>query len=159
MRNWNLYWVECPSPDENCFVIAHSSRSAACHEENYSGFNPRDCTAELVVRIPGALSGRQLPSRPVRKSGTASNPGQDGGKVSEQEWPGYAREWLLRRLGATFKMREDALVTVINGKSYRTAGLIEAHLGKPPELIRSVSELIGKVDGLPAGLWLYRGHQ
>lgn len=106
-----------------------------------------------------ALAGHESPARRIRKAQTVSSPGQDGGEVARQEWPGYAREWLLRTLGATFKMREHALVTIIDGKCYRTAGLIEAHLGNPPELIRSVTELIGKVDALPPGLWLYRGHQ
>jgi FRG domain len=111
------------------------------------------------MRIPAALAGQPWPLRRIRNAWAVLNPGQDGGKVTQQEWPGYAREWLLRTLGAIFKMREDALITVINGKLYRTAGLTEAHLGKQPELIRSVTELIERVDALPPGLWLYRGHQ
>jgi hypothetical protein len=154
MRNWNLYWVECPSPDENCFVVARSARSAAKYEEDCSGFDVRDCTASLVMALPETLSGRRLPT----KSFSKRLPNLDD-QVSPQEWPGYAREWLLKFLGATYKMRDDARITLINGKSYRTAGLMEGLLGKRPDLIRNATELIQKVDALPKGLWLYRGHR
>jgi hypothetical protein len=74
-----------------------------------------------------------------------------------QECPGYAREWLLVELGAQFKYQEDARITVINGRAYRTAGIIEA-IGKRPNLIRGTADLVKRVRNLPKGIWLYRGH-
>jgi hypothetical protein len=76
-----------------------------------------------------------------------------------QEWPGYAREWLLQKLGAEFKYQDENLITIIDGQSYKTAGLAEVYLQKNPNLIKSTSDVIKKVRDLPAGTWLYRGHR
>lgn len=47
-RPFKLYWVETPSPEENCFVAARSKRGAEKHEEDGIGFNPSDCKGELL---------------------------------------------------------------------------------------------------------------
>ncbi len=47
----------------------------------------------------------------------------------------------------------------INGQQYRIGSLEETYLRRKPELIKSIVDLIRKVDELPSsGTWLYRGH-
>lgn len=157
MSNWKLYWVETPSSDENCFVVARSLRSAAKYEEGNTGFNPGDCISYFVKTIPAKL----VNHRQALKHRNSTVELEDGGEQSlaPQEWPGYAQEWLLRELGADFKYQEDAHITVIDGRRYRSAGLVEAHLGKRPQLVRSAVDPIRRVRQLSAGTWLYRGHR
>jgi hypothetical protein len=155
MRNWNLYWVETPSADENCFVVARTRRSAANYEEECSGFDRGDCTASPVMTIPTKLVNRHK----VLKRHSSNGELGDGEQTPRaQECPGYAREWLLVELGAQFKYQEDARITVIKGRAYRTAGIIEA-IGKRPNLIRGTADLVKRVRNLPKGIWLYRGHR
>jgi hypothetical protein len=45
---WKLYWVKSGDPIENCFAIARNARSAASLEERCNGFDPYDCSAELI---------------------------------------------------------------------------------------------------------------
>ena len=71
---------------------------------------------------------------------------------------GYAPESLLKKLGAEFKVREAANITVLDRQEYRAGGLEETYLNRKPDLIRSALDLIARVDHLPAGSWLYRGH-
>jgi hypothetical protein len=153
-RPWNLYWVECPSPDENCFVVARSARSAAKFEEDNTGFNPRDCTATLVRAVPAKFGNTVLPKGTTEVADASKDESN-----SPQCWPGYAREWLLAELGAKFKFQEDAYVILIQGRSYRTPGLMEGLLGKKPRMIRSTIDLIKRVDQLSLGIWLYRGQR
>ena len=158
MLKWNLYWVETPNGTENCFVVAKTKRSAASYEEQYSGFNFGDCEADRVVPIPNKLIGQKKPPKSPRVQQKIKNGADDEDEPLVQEWPGYAREWLLECLGARFVRRDDAEVTIINGCSYRTPGLEEAYLGKQPRLIRNVADLLKRINGLSPGLWLYRGH-
>jgi hypothetical protein len=158
MLKWNLYWVATPDGTENCFVVAKTKRSAASYEEQCSGFNSGDCKSDRVVPIPEKLIGQKKPPDNARTRQRTKNSADDEDEPLVQEWPGYAREWLLECLGARFIRRDDAEVTVINGRSYRTPGLEEAYLGKQPKLIRNVADLLKKINGLPPGLWLYRGH-
>jgi hypothetical protein len=48
---FKLYWVETPSPEENCFVAARSKRAAARYEEYGTGFDPGSCSAALIRSI------------------------------------------------------------------------------------------------------------
>jgi hypothetical protein len=148
---WNLYWVETPASEENCFVVARNARSAASLEEDNSGFNRRDCRAELVKPLPESLQGSRV--SPV------SSAIDTVGWQQDHTFPGYARGWLLKRLGAVFKRREDADITVIDGKEYRAAGIEETYLNRKPSLVRSIVDLVHRVDQLPGGSWLYRGHR
>ncbi len=50
----NLYWLSMPSPEEDCFVIARNSRSAAVFEEQETGFESGDVRAELDTAPPVA---------------------------------------------------------------------------------------------------------
>jgi hypothetical protein len=46
--NYKVYFVEAPSPEENCFVVSTDKASAARLEEDGSGFDRGDCTATFV---------------------------------------------------------------------------------------------------------------
>lgn len=152
MTRWNLYWVETPASEENCFVVAKNARSAAHCEEENSGFNPGDCNAKLVRSLPSRLQ--------VSVAASGSSPQADDG----MQWKpghlsaGYAPESLLKKLGAEFKIREAANITVLDRQEYRAGGLEETYLNRKPDLIRSALDLIARVDHLPSGSWLYRGH-
>jgi hypothetical protein len=148
LLRWNVYWVETPASEENCFVVAKTARSAARYEEEFSGFGPGDCKAELVKTLP--VSALQHKQRSQPEMGAQWQPG----RLS----PGYAPDWLLKDLGAKVKWREAAQVTLIEGKEYRAAGLEETYLNRTPRLIRGTFDLIRRVDQLPHGSWLYRGH-
>ena len=146
----NLYWVEAPSADENCFVVARSARSAAAYEGEFSGFNPGDCRARLVARLPRVGSVRAGYQAPIKKSAQW----QRGGTS-----PGYAPDWLLKKMGAEARWREGVEVTTIGGNEYSRGSFEEAYFGHKPDLIRNTVDLITRVDALPSGLWLYRGHR
>ena len=153
MSRWNLYWVECPSPDENCFVVARNSRSAAKHEEDSSGFDPKDCVATFVKAIPEDVLGNL--EREERQLGSS----EDSCCFSPmRNRLGYVDDSVLKSLGAKFKYRDTARITILDGKEYRTADLMEAVLGAPPDLITTAECLITRVATLSPGTWLYRGH-
>src|ERR1700675_755352 len=88
--NWKLYWVETPSADENCFVIARNRRSAAKFEEEFTGFGPGDCTADLVKTIPTDLVNCRQPLKPISSKIEVDDEEQP---PTLQEWPGYAQDW------------------------------------------------------------------
>jgi hypothetical protein len=45
---YKLFFVETPSPEENCFVISATKALAAKFEEDGTGFNRGDCVATYV---------------------------------------------------------------------------------------------------------------
>ena len=149
MNGWKLYWVEVlSSPDENCFVIAKNKTSAAKYEVDSSGFNRGDACAEFVAYIPNRLENIAL--RNYRNN--------ERFNINEHPWPGYAKPWILKALGSEFFVQDGNNVTVINGIKYSIASLEEVLLNKKPDLVRSVGDLIAKIDELEGGKWLFRGH-
>lgn len=150
MLRWNLYWVES-RPEENCFVIAKTLRSAEKHDEEIADVESGGCTAKLVKVIPPeVLEAWKREENHVERT-------DDFFSVIKQR-KGYADDGLLKFLGADFKYQDGARVTVLDGQKYRTTGFEEAYLGKP-SLIRTCEDLITRVAGLPPGTWLYRGHR
>jgi len=148
---WNLYWVES-TPDENCFVVAKTRRSAEKHNEAIADVEPQGCTATLVK----AISPRVLET--WRKAENRIGKRTYDFFSAAQERPGYADDGLLKMLGADFKFQDGARVTILDGKRYQTAGFEETYLGKS-FLITSCENLITRVKNLPSGNWLYRGHR
>jgi hypothetical protein len=45
----NLYWVTTPDREEDWFIFARTSRSAADYHEQYDGYDPHDAKARLVI--------------------------------------------------------------------------------------------------------------
>lgn len=147
---WNLYWVES-EPLENCFVVAKNARSAAKHDEDILGLEPKDANATLVKRIPEEI---------LRKWATAEKKihrTSDFFSFPENRL-GYADDALLEMMGAEFRYQDARKITIINGRKYRRASFEETYYPawRP---IKSCEDLIGKVKQVPAGNWLYRGHR
>ena len=55
MLHWKLYWVDSDRPEENCFVVAMTARSAEKHDEGIADFEPAECTATVVKTIPSKI--------------------------------------------------------------------------------------------------------
>jgi len=100
---WNLYWVTSDG-EEDCFVVARNSRSAARVEVDYCGFDRGDVAAIRVKSVPKPILQRWEAHR--RK---------EGYKLS---LPWYADQWLLKRLGATFRKRGFISETLIDEVVY-----------------------------------------
>lgn len=151
MLRWKLYWVES-RPEENCFVVAKTLRSAEKHDEEIADVDTGGCKATLVKSIPQrVLESWTLAEKRIRRRTW------DFFSASEGRL-GYADDGLLKMLGAELKYEDGARVTILDGKKYRTAGFEETYVGKP-FLIRSCEDLIARVRRLPPGSWLYRGHR
>jgi hypothetical protein len=147
---WKLYWVES-RPEENCFVVARTLRSAEKHDEEIADVEPGGCKATLIKPLPESI----LKSWAVAEKGIERT--WDFFSISKDRL-GYADDGLLTMLGAEFKYQDSARVTILDGQKYRTAGFEETYLGKP-SLIQTCEDLISRVAGLQPGTWLYRGHR
>lgn len=102
-QKWSLYWVSSDG-EEDCFVVARNSRSAAKHDAEYCGFGHADMRVERVKPIPSALMRSWITHR------TKANP--------TFELPWYADDWLLRQLGAQFRTRKSLNETLIDDVVY-----------------------------------------
>jgi len=102
-QKWSLYWVSSDG-EEDCFVVARNSRSAARHDADYCGFDRADMGVERVKSIPSALIRTWITRR--RKTN------------ADFELPWYADDWLLRRLGAQFRPRDSLYETLIDDVVY-----------------------------------------
>jgi hypothetical protein len=147
---WKLYWVES-RPEENCFVVAKTTRSAEKHDEEIADVEPGGCKASLIKPI----SENVLKAWAVTE--TRIEQTYDFFSVSKDR-PGYADDGLLKMMGAELKFQDDARVTILDGKTYRTAGFEETYVGKS-FLITTCEDLVARVRHLPSGNWLYRGHR
>lgn len=100
---WTLYWVASDG-EEDCFVVARNSRSAVSVDANYCGFESRDLTAYGVKPIPVSIA-RAFEKRCEKEGGHC-------------QWPWYADEWLLRKLGARLRDRDEITETLIDDTVY-----------------------------------------
>lgn len=155
---WSLYWVHIRrDPDENCFVVARTPRAAAKFEEEHSGFARSDAEARLVRRIPKALERVEV----ERHREALEKTGQWQEKATRRHpWPDYARsgESVLTYFGAKTLFREGRRTTVIGKRSFAPERFDKVYFGEKPQMIRSVAELLEKVNRLEGRGWLYRGH-
>ena len=151
MLRWNLHWVES-RPEENCFVVAKTLRSAEKHDESIADVESGGCTASLVKPIPPEVLEEAWAQEEKNTERTYDFFSALQGRR------GYADDGLLKMLGARLKYQDCAKVAILDGKSYRTAGFEETYVGKP-SLIGTCEELLTLVGGLPPGTWLYRGHR
>jgi len=143
-----LYWVRAGDAIENCFVIAKTARSAARLEEAESGFNPYDCSAELV---------RPLSTEQVRLARKLRS--QEMNTPMKEDVPDYVAESFISRLGAVRKIQEGRSVTFLDGKRFVIAGFAETYRFKEGYPINTVTDFIKRVNSLRQGNWLYRGQQ
>jgi hypothetical protein len=100
---WNLYWVASDG-EEDCFVVARNSRSARKVDAEFCGFDSDYVDAIRIKPIPKKI----LHDWERRRS--KSNRGQS--------LPWYVDDWLLRRLGASFRERKGISETLIDDVVY-----------------------------------------
>lgn len=148
-RPFKLYWVETPSPEENCFVAARTKKIAEEYEEGGTGFDPGDCKATLVRPLD--------PSWPEEYC-------RDKSTISTAEDAFYVYVDDLHHLGIRWRTVEGNDVFEYSGMEYVKQGDINyiASLGDEPRnmVIRSVSDLLEIVarDAVAATGWIFRGH-
>ena len=107
---WNLYWVSSDG-EEDCFIVARNSRSAARLEVDNCDFEAADLVVYHVKPIPTTI----LHSWEIKNNG----------KENIHTWPWYADQWLLRKLGAKFRERINLSEVLIDEIVY-TNGSDEA---------------------------------
>jgi hypothetical protein len=156
MPKWKLYWVTTPSPDEDCFVVAKSPRSAARLEEDGSGFDVGDAQAEMVAVVPDEFE--EIAIKLYRTWLNENGSSNVKPRENISPWPDYAREWLLEKIGAEFKIQNGREVTLIAGRSYGAAAFDEVFFDKKPTLIKNLTDVLRRVSKQEKGKWLYRGH-
>jgi hypothetical protein len=100
---WNLYWVSYDG-EEDCFVVARNSRSAAKLDAEYCGFDTSDVTVSRVASI----------SENVRRAHVAKRKNEE----NKDSWPWYADQWLLNKLGAKFRDNEGLRKTLVDDVVY-----------------------------------------
>jgi hypothetical protein len=104
-KRWGLYWVSSDG-DEDCFVVARNSRSAAKADADYCGFETMDASVVRLKTIPPEII-RQWTQRRKRE-------------YPQFSLPWYADKWLLKKLGAQFRERDSLSETLIDDVVYST---------------------------------------
>lgn len=102
-ERWSLYWLSSDG-EEDCFVVARNTRSAAKVDEDYCGFEHGYVAASKVCSIPADVASRWIKKR-------------------KKEWhlfelPWYADNWVLKQLGAQFRERDNLHETLIDDVVY-----------------------------------------
>lgn len=109
MLGWNIYWVES-EPSENCFVVARTARSAAKHEEDVLGLEPKSAKATLVMPLRGHTL--QAWAAAEKRLGHTND-----FFSALQNRLGYADESLLEMMGAQLTYQDGGKVVILNGKN------------------------------------------
>lgn len=114
MSKWKLYWVESDGY-EDCFVVAKNSRSAISVEVNMNGFDPKEVKASRITDIPDRYE--KIADYLFRRWSRVYAPEQ--AKNSElHTWPYYARNWLLKAMGAKFRNIDGDEQTLLMDRVY-----------------------------------------
>jgi hypothetical protein len=147
MRPFNLYWVETPSAEENCFVAARSKRAAEKFEEDGTGFDTNDCKATPI---------RQLDDQWVSRYREMTTAG-------ELVIPFYVQPEDVHELGIAWQIVEGDDVFVYGDQAFLKQGALNyfASLVKRREIvvIRSVADLLEAIRKAPdQSEWIFRGH-
>ena len=145
--SFKLYWVETPSPEENCFVAARSKRDAAKYEEDGTGFDPGDCNALLLRPIS--------PDWVAKYYAKEASPNYVAG-------PFYVQPEDVHELEVKWNVVEGDDVFAYNGHQYVRQGSLNyiASLRDDPKniVIRSVADLLEVIARDAPGDWIFRGH-
>jgi len=156
MSLWGLYWVTLDSdPDENCFVIAKNTKSAASHEALILGCESRCVVAKRIAKIPTELEDKAIKSYLTELNKTTTK--ENDKNTKKHPWPDYASDDELNYFGIEFRMFDGKRTAEYEGKNYTIGSFEEVYLGEQPKLIRSVSDFLKEINDHPHGKWLYRG--
>ncbi len=140
-----LYWVETPSAEENCFVVARTKASAARYERNGSGFDDGDCEAEYLLTPDPAWLTSVAPQ-----------------EISLDEVVAfYAQPEEVSKLGVGWVIMDgDDYFTWGEREYFRQGGMnwIASFYEESRNIvIRSVKDLLEIVERDAPGEWLFRG--
>jgi hypothetical protein len=144
---FKLYWVETPSPEENCFVAARSKTAAARHEENCTGFNPGDCSAlyERDLNQDWVATKYRDESEPIEKASAF-----------------YVLDEALAEVGVTYTIVDGDDLYQYGEQEFLKQGDMNylSSLGDEPKniVIRNVSDLLEILERDAPGHWIFRGH-
>ena len=144
---FKLYWVETPSPEENCFVAARSKRAAAKYEDEGTGFDQGGCKARLVRGLDSDWVAR------YRKDDESND---------DRAGPFYVQPEDVHELGVEWKIIEGEDVFFYGEEEYVKQGDMNyiASFGDDPKniVIRSVADLLEVIQRDAPGAWIFRGH-
>jgi hypothetical protein len=151
----NLYWVTAPDLDECCFVIARNTRSAAAYEERSSGYNPGDCDAELIQRVPPEIIGE------LQREWEED---EDKHRLGDRSFPMYANTMgVLAKLGFDELYRNGLYgfvkydrIFYFNNYAHFAWGMGWDYKTK---FIESLDDYLSHIQSLPSGNWFHRGQQ
>lgn len=115
MSKWKLYWVASDG-FEDCFVVAKNSRSAKRIEKEMNGFEDDDVTVIKVMDVPDKYE--KIANKKFRDWSKKNNYNTHTDINMLNAWPYYADEWLLKELGAEFRIIEEKKETLIDDVVY-----------------------------------------
>ncbi|WP_146001845.1 hypothetical protein [Eggerthella timonensis] len=114
---WKLYYVESDGY-EDCFVVAKNKRSAIRVDRDMNDFETKDLKATLICDIPDNLE--EVADARFLEWSRKNAPSQvskiESGKL--HAWPYYPDQWLLKELGASFRVAEGAEEILLDGVVY-----------------------------------------
>lgn len=111
MSKWKLYWVESDGY-EDCFIVAKNSRSAVCVEVNLNDFDPMDLKASRIMDVSDKY---EKIANYLFRRWSRIHASEQAKQSSLREWPYYARDWLLKALGAKFRnLNEDKQILLMD---------------------------------------------
>ena len=111
MNKWKLYWVASDGV-EDCFVVAKNSRSAARIEKEMNGFGNDDLSVTRIMDIPDKYE--EIANRKFRQWSKKNHLNSQLDSKHLKAWPYYAEEWLLKELGAEYRVIEGKKEILIN---------------------------------------------
>lgn len=140
-----LYWVDTPSAEENCFVVARSKAAAARYERCGSGFGKDDCEAEYLLTPDLEWLASVTPEEAELDDVVAF----------------YAQPRDVTKLGIGWVIMDgDDYFSWGNREFFRQGGMnwIASFYEEPRNIvIRSVRDLLEIVERDAPGEWLFRG--
>ncbi len=142
---YKLYFVETPSAEENCFVVARHSRTAARYEQSSSGFDPGDCRAIFLLQ-PGIEWLSRMRPEPA------------------EDWIDafYVQPEDVVELGIKWAVMDGDDYFTWNGDEFFRQGGMNWVASFSPEprniVIRSVADVLEIIDRDAPGEWMFRGH-
>lgn len=114
---WKLYYVESDGY-KDCFIVAKNKRSAIKVDRDMNDFEIDKFKATLVCDIPDSLEAAAdaYYLQWSRENAPSQVSAIESGEL--HAWPYYADRWLLKEIGASFRVAEDADEVLLDGVVY-----------------------------------------
>lgn len=125
MGMWKLYWIESDGL-EDCFVVAKNSQSAKRIEKQMNGFNDEDLIVTKIMDIPNEFE--EMANKKLQNSLSNEKHKKCTDISTIKAWPNYAEKWLLKELGAEYRIingKEEILIndTVVSSEHIYSVGV------------------------------------